>query len=92
MPTLAKLHNEYKDRGLVVISVNVKDKHNLALQYAKDINIEWAQIYVPENGDAWDRYGLNSIPSTVLFAPDSEILNRTLRGDKIIEYIGKLLV
>lgn len=90
MPNLIKLHNELADKGLVVLSVNVWDEYEKALVGIKDMKMTWEQIFVPKGDNATELYGIQGIPTIILFAPDGTIENRSLRGENMVEYVENI--
>lgn len=90
IPNLAKLHNQFKDKGLTVVGLFVWDKEEKLKKAVEKEKICWPQIYDKENV-ARDLYGVKGIPFIVLFAPDGTILKRELRGEVMIKTVTELL-
>lgn len=83
LPTIREVYNTYKDKGLVVLGVNVwdqKDKFNAALA---EEDMPWSHIYQSETSVPTTNYGISGIPHIILFAPDGKIAARGLRGDRM---------
>lgn len=92
MPELAKLHKKYAKKGLTILSVNVWDTHSEALKGIKNMGMVWNQIYVPKaEGDATAAYGVQGIPTIILFAPDGTIAYRSHGGHEMIEFVEKTM-
>lgn len=87
MPHLAKLHKKYAKDGLVILGVNVSDKLPAAQKSIKDMNMVWSQMYVPEQGYATGLYGIEGIPTIIIFAPDGTIVHRSHGGEEVAKFI-----
>ena len=84
IPNLARLHNQYKDKGLTVIGLFVWDKQENLKKAMESEGITWPQI-VDEESKSTQMYGVDGIPHIILFSPDGTILKRNLRGDAMIK-------
>ena len=94
MPNLVKLHNQYKNKGLTVIGVNISDSEENFKGTLKHHDITYPQIHIPahvkENNGA-TLYNVKSIPHIMLIAPDGTILKRGLRGEEMMNYIKDIM-
>lgn len=94
MPNLVKLHNQYKDKGLTVLGVNISDSEENFKGTLKHHDITYPQIHIPahvkENNGA-TLYNVKSIPHIMLIAPDGTILKRGLRGEEMMNYIKDIM-
>ena len=89
IPRLIAAYNKYKDKGLIVLGIAVKDRPEASLKAIADLQIPYPQILDSQDG-AYDLYGLNGIPHIILFAPDGAILARGLRGEEIEQQLKKI--
>lgn len=87
IPNLAKLHNEYKDKGLVVLGLFVWDKDANLKKSMDAEGITWPQI-IDSNNKVTALYGVSGIPQIILFGPDGTILKRDLRGAKMVQTVS----
>lgn len=90
IPNLARLHNQYKDKGLTVIGLFVWDKQENLKKAMKSEGITWPQI-VDEESKSTQVYGVDGIPHIILFSPDGTILKRNLRGDAMIKTVEEIM-
>lgn len=90
IPNLARLHNQYKDKGLTVIGLFVWDKQENLKKAMESEGITWPQI-VDEESKSTQMYGVDGIPHIILFSPDGTILKRNLRGDAMIETVEEIM-
>ena len=88
--TLIPLYNQYKDKGVVVVGIDVSDKpadHDKAVH---DLGISYPQLL--DSGEtAGKLYGITSIPQILIIDRDGIIVARDLRGDAIKTELDKVL-
>lgn len=91
IPNLKAVHKLYKDKGFVMLGVNVweREKANFYNAIEKKA-LAWTNIYASANNDATDLYGIRGIPTIILFAPDGTIVDRTLRGQAIKDKLAEI--
>lgn len=78
MPGLQKLHEKYKDKGVLVLGVNVFDEGD-AVAYMKDQGYGYTTLL---KGDEVARdYGVQSIPQFYLIGPDGKVLHHSVGFD-----------
>ena len=82
IPNIKAVYDKYAGEDFDVLSVAVWDKPDATVKAAKELGITWNQIInaqeIPTN-----LYGIDGIPTLILFDPDGIILNRDLRGELI---------
>jgi thiol-disulfide isomerase/thioredoxin len=81
LPYLIATYNQYHDKGFEVLSVSLDEPRQgpALLQFVKDNNMTWPQIY---DGHFWKaavavQYGVHSIPCPVLVDGDTGIILAT---------------
>jgi thiol-disulfide isomerase/thioredoxin len=89
IPRLIAAYNKYKDKGLIVLGIAVKDKPEATLEAIAELQIPYPQILNSQDG-AYNLYGLNGIPHIILFGPDGTILARGLVGENIEQQLKKI--
>lgn len=92
VPVIKEIYKEYKDKGLVVLGVNVWDSKAGFDKAVTELEMPWAQICVFDSKVATDSYGIDGIPHIILFAPDGTIVARDLRGDVMKETVAKAYI
>ena len=75
MPTMERLYQEFKNRGFVIVAVNVKDKKTDALAFIKELKLTYPVVFDPE-GEVGLLYGAWALPATYLIGPKGEGLAR----------------
>ena len=81
-PFVVKAYNDYKDKGLVVLGIPVRDKLEATKEAMKQPGIRYPQLLDPETTLAQE-YGVNAIPHLFLFGPDGKVLQDGMRGEGI---------
>lgn len=81
-PFVVKAYNDYKDKGLVVLGIPVRDKLEATKEAMKQLGIRYPQLLDPETTLAQE-YGVNAIPHLFLFGPDGKVLQDGMRGEGI---------
>ncbi|MBQ0159544.1 MAG: AhpC/TSA family protein [Bacteroidales bacterium] len=87
---LNRLYEEYKDKGLNIIGVDVWDKtadHKAAVE---NLGIQYPQL-VDTTRNATEEYGIDGIPTIMLLDKDGTIVRRGIRGEEIEAAILNLL-
>ncbi|MFI3262962.1 MAG: TlpA disulfide reductase family protein [Rikenellaceae bacterium] len=85
-PNLRKTYEQFKDKGLVLVGVNVWDSKEKCAAAIREDNMDWPIIYASNDKTATESYGILGIPTIIIFSPDGTILNRTIRGEAIIKF------
>ena len=73
IPHVIELHEKYKDKGLKVIGITVRDAPEKSGKMVEEKHIPFPQIY---ESKPMSTYGVLGIPYTILFAPDGTIIER----------------
>ena len=91
MPNIKDVYTNYKDKGLVVLGVNVWDKKDKQKSSIEKLGLEWNHIAIFEGTKATDAYGIDGVPHIILFAPDGKIVARGLHGDDMKAKIAETI-
>jgi DsbE subfamily thiol:disulfide oxidoreductase len=75
MPSMERLYRRFKDKGFVIVGVNVKDRRNDALSFLKELNITFPIVLDPD-GQIGLLYGAWGLPATYLIDPKSIAIAR----------------
>jgi len=78
MPSMERLYQEFRDKGFVVLAVNVRDKREDALAFMRKFNVTYPVVFDP-SGRWLLRYGAWGLPNTYIIGPEGEGLAR-MRG------------
>ena len=80
-PFVVKAFNDYKDKGLVVLGIPVRDKQEATRKAMTKLGIFYPQILDPQTKLA-RRFDVTGIPHLFLFGPDGEIVKEGMRGEE----------
>jgi len=75
MPSMERLYQEYKGKGLEIVAVNVKDKRPDALAFVKELKLNYPVLMDPE-GEVGLLYGAFALPVTYLIDRKGVVLAR----------------
>lgn len=75
VPAMQSLYREFKDKGLEVVGVNIKDKREDALAFIKKNKISYPIMMDPE-GDVGSLYGAYATPTVYLIDRNGIVLAR----------------
>lgn len=89
IPFIAEAYQRFKDQGLQVVGVAVRDEMDAHLNAVKQLNVTWPQIF--NQKEAIKLYGVSGIPQVMLFGPDGTIVKRDLRGTAMLETLAEIL-
>lgn len=90
MPNLKSIYDKHKDNGLVLIGINVWDNKEACITAMEEESMTWPIIYASHDTSATEKYGIQGIPTIILFGPDGTVVNRTARGPQIVELIDSI--
>jgi thiol-disulfide isomerase/thioredoxin len=78
MPDFNKLYQEYSDKGVIFLMVNMTDGQretvDIAKKFVKDNNYKFS-VYFDVNSDAANNYGISSIPDSIFIDKSGNIVN-----------------
>lgn len=81
MPIMEKLYDEYKDKGLVILGVDVQEKESDVLPYIKEGGYSWTFV-IDKTGKITDSYHVNGLPSHYFIDKDGTIQAIVIGGLK----------
>lgn len=92
MPNIKKVYEQYKDKGLDVVSLTVWERkpQSHTMEVAGELDMDWTVINncgtLPT-----DIYGVEGIPHLMLIGPDGTILKRGFYGAEIERIVSSYL-
>jgi len=91
-PNVVKLYNEFKDKGLVILSASFDQDKAAWIKAISDDKLAWNHV---SDLKGWqtivaDLYVVNAIPDTFVIDRDGKILARGLRGEKLRDKIAEI--
>jgi thiol-disulfide isomerase/thioredoxin len=94
LPNVIATYKKYHDQGFEIIGISLdSEREKLDEFLKKQDGMTWPQYF---DGKGWSndlaaKYGVESIPFTVLIGPDGKIIGTDLRGEKLAGAVGKAL-
>ena len=91
VPTLRELRDKYASKGLTVVGVNVWEQDAEAgPACAREKEMDWNLIFTSGH-EATEAYGIEGIPTLILFAPDGTVAGRLLGEEGLEALLSKHL-
>ncbi|MGN6399913.1 MAG: redoxin domain-containing protein [Flavisolibacter sp.] len=92
-PNVVKAYNQFKDKNFTILGVSLDKNKNAWLEAIKSDGLTWNHV---SDLKYWDNaaaalYGVQSIPYNVLVDPSGRIIAEELRGNDLMETLGKVL-
>jgi len=94
LPNVIATYKKFHEQGFEVIGISLDtDRAKLDDFLKNEGGVTWEQFF---DGKGWnneiaEKYGIDSIPFTVLIGPDGKIIGTDLRGEKLGEAVGTAL-
>lgn len=94
LPNVIATYGKYHDKGFEIIGVSLDSERDKLDSFLKqEDGMSWSQFF---DGQGWSnelavKYGVESIPFTVLVGPDGKIIGTDLRGEALGEAVGAAL-
>lgn len=89
--TLKPLYEKYGNRkDFMILGLATWDNNEKTLAAIEKHGLPWTHILTPGNS-AMDTYGISGIPMIILFDPQGRIVERNLRGEKLVDVVEKAL-
>ncbi len=82
MPKIKEIYSRYKDKGLEVVSVAVRDEPEATAAAVKKHGIEWNVVYDAQKRP-YSLYGFSGIPHYMLIGPDGKIAARSMKVEEL---------
>lgn len=93
-PNLVAVYNDYKDKGLEIISVSLDTDKNAWLKGIEEDNLVWENHVSALKGwncPAASEYGVAFIPQNVLINEEGIIIAKNLDGEKLRNFVSRYL-
>jgi peroxiredoxin len=75
MPALERLHQTYKDKGLAVLAVEIRESAKDVRTFMQEFMISFPAL-LDADGSVASTYGIRPVPATYLISPDGKIVWR----------------
>lgn len=92
-PNMVKLYEEFKDRGLTIISVSLDTKKDKWVEAIKKDGMPWIHVSSLEGWKSGvvKTYGFDAVPSIFVLDENNRILAKQLRGKELHEFVAEYL-
>lgn len=90
-PHLVSMYKKFKDRGLVILSISEDTNEAAWVKAIEKDNFTWKTHIIDTNKSIAFRYGIESIPHTVLIDKNGKIAAEKLSGSRLEAKIRQLL-
>jgi thiol-disulfide isomerase/thioredoxin len=95
LPYLRKVYHRYHDEGFEVLGISLDYTRERVLKFTAENDVAWPQVFFPGE-TAWHnplvrRYGVQTIPATILLDREGRPAAVEVRGKDLEEYVGWLL-
>ncbi|MBU0595284.1 TlpA family protein disulfide reductase [Candidatus Bipolaricaulota bacterium] len=91
LPTLWQLHEELGKLGARVVGINFDRTLDTLKRAIDEYDIEYLQLYDGADGPIGALYRVGGIPTTYVLDRDGMIVARDLRGEALVDAVGRLL-
>ncbi len=93
MPNVKSVYSRYHAKGFEIVGISLDQSRDKLDAYLQQQQIEWPQYF---DGKWWSndvavKYGITSIPTTVLIDRKGKIRYKTLRGKQLEKAVQELL-
>lgn len=92
IPNVEKIYNEFKAKGLEVLSVSIDKKRADWLKALSEEKMPWAQVNTTDSGkEIMKMYQFSGIPYIILLDKDNKIIGKNLRGEDLLKAVQEAL-
>ncbi len=75
--TIQQLYREYKDKGLVVLAVDIEEKPEVVVKWVKDKGLTMP-VLLDVDGKVNDHWGVTSTPTVFLVGRDGRLVAKAI--------------
>ncbi len=80
MPALEKLHREFRDRGLEIVGVNVREGKDDIRRFLQELGLTFT-VLLDKDGEVSDQYGVWGLPVSYIISRKGEFVGKA-RGSR----------
>lgn len=91
MPSMERLHREFKDQGLAMVAVDVDESPRQVARFMEEFRLSFPAL-LDEDAEVAGRYGVNGLPMTVLIDRTGRILGKALGAREWASPDGRALI
>ena len=90
VPNLKKVYEQYKNKGFEIVGISLDHEQNVWKKVIGEKGMSWTHLYDIDKKAA-TFYSVSSIPFTILFDKEGNIIDANLRGSKLEEKLKELI-
>ena len=92
-PNMVKLYNDFKEKGLVVVSVSLDEKKDKWEEAIKKDGLTWLHLSDLKGwqGDVIKMYNIDAVPTILVLDENNRIIAKNLRGEKLRALVSERL-
>jgi peroxiredoxin len=79
MPSLVKLYEEFKNSGLVVLAIDVREKKKTVKKFVKKAKLPFP-VLLDKEGKVSNKYGVRAHPAHFIIDGQGILIGKTLGG------------
>jgi peroxiredoxin len=97
LPNLKATYDRFHPQGFEVVAVSLDFQRAALAKFVQAHNLPWPQIFFPDQAKPEfrhplsERYGVHSIPHTLLVGPDGKLLDSDLRGPQMEHAVARAM-
>ena len=77
MPSMEKLHQQFKDAGLSMVTINLQEPSSRVKEFFKEFKLTFTAL-MDTGGEVGAGFGINQIPTTFILDKKGRIIGKTL--------------
>ena len=94
MPYIQQIYDEWQDKGLVLLTINLRESASTARQFMQSNNLSFP-VLLDTNGNVAQKYNVSGIPATFFIDKDGIIQARKVGSlsskQQIEDYLSKIV-
>lgn len=92
-PNVVALYNKYKDKGFDILGVSLDKEKGAWIKAIADDKLTWHHVSDLKfwQNEAAVKYGIQSIPATLLLDKEGKIIAKNLRGEELAKKLAELI-
>ncbi len=92
-PNMVKLYNDFKDKGLAIVSVSLDERKAPWVQAIKKDGMSWTHVSSLKGWkcDVVKQYNIDAVPSIIVLDENNRILAKNIRAEKLRAFVTEYL-
>ena len=92
-PIMVKLYNDFKDKGLAIVSVSLDERKVPWVQAIKKDGMPWTHVSSLKGWkcEVVKQYNIDAVPSIIVLDENNRILAKNIRAEKLRAFVTEYL-